>query len=93
MKLNFTTPLLEVTGEPQIEGLKLNTLLAGYLVSSNSKTDAIKFYEWGKKLHKGEELDLDKQDQKLLNDFISNHDGIITLVRAQLLEVFDKKEN
>ena len=93
MKLNFTTALLEITGEPQNEGLKLNTILAGYLANSNSKTDAIKFYEWGKKLYKGEELDLDKQDQKLLTDFISNHDGIITLVRAQLLEVFDKKEN
>ena len=90
MKLNLSQPFLDIDGNPsKTEAFSLGQLLSTFLAGSNSKTDAIKFYEWAKKMHKNEELDLDSQDQKLLIKFISEHDMMVTALRAQLLEAIE----
>jgi hypothetical protein len=64
-------------------------MLAGALASS-SKGDALKFWDWAKKLFKGEVLDLDKSDQETLKGFVKDSDSFTVLAKAQLLEIFIK---
>jgi len=64
-------------------------MLAGALASS-SKGDALKFWDWAKKLFKGEPLDLDKSDQETLKSFVKESESFTVLAKAQILEIFIK---
>jgi hypothetical protein len=88
MKLDFNFDFIGL--DDQIfEGGNAGKMLAGALASS-SKGDALKFWDWAKKLFKGEVLDLDKSDQETLKGFVKDSDSFTVLAKAQLLEIFIK---
>ncbi len=91
MKLRFNKPMLDLNDE-SIPGETLGQRLSGFLAGA-TKGDAIKMFEWARTLYKNEVLDLDTSDQKKLNAFISEHEGISNILKAQCLEVMDKKES
>lgn len=93
MKVSFDAPLLLLSGEPLIENGEsaiLGKFLANFLVSSN-KGDAFKFYDWAKDMYKGKTIDFDRADQDLIKKTIKEADTLTNLVKAQLLELFEKK--
>lgn len=89
MKLNFNKKITDLTGKEQDQNL--GELLA-VLLAQATKGNVQKLIPWGIKLMSGQELDLDKADQKTLKDFIENNDGLTNLGKYRLLEVFEERE-
>jgi len=89
MTLDFSRQLLNIKGEKQPS--TIGELLADVLVTENS-TNAVKLYGWAIKLTNNEPLELDKADRKTLEDMIQNNGRMVVLLKAQLLEVFEVKE-
>jgi hypothetical protein len=88
MKLDFNFDFIGL--DDQIfENNNASKMLAGALASS-SKGDALKFWDWAKKLFKGEALDLDKSDQETLKSFVKESESFTVLAKAQILEIFLK---
>lgn len=88
MKLDFNFNFIGLD-DHVFEGDSASKMLAGALASA-SKGDALKFWDWAKKLFKGEVLDLDKSDQETLKGFIKDSESFTMLSKAQLLEIFIK---
>ena len=86
MKLNFNFDFSGLDGQ-FFENGNAGKTLAAALANSN-KGDALKFWEWAKKLYQGEVLDLDKSDQETLKSFISESASFTVLSKAQLLNQF-----
>ena len=88
MKLDFNFDFIGLDDQV-FEGGNAGKMLAGALASA-SKGDALKFWDWAKKLFKGEVLDLDKSDQETLKGFIKDSELPI-IYKAQILEIFLKE--
>jgi hypothetical protein len=88
MKLDFNFDFIGLDDQV-FEGDNAGKMLAGALASA-SKGDALKFWDWAKKLFKGEVLDLDKSDQETLKGFVKDSESFTVLAKAQLLEIFIK---
>jgi len=92
MKLDFNYTLVGLDGI----GLTQNeeTLLAGKVLAtqlatgSSKENDLMKFMDWAFKLHKGEIIDLDRVDQKLLREYIVETQ-LTNLVKNQFLNTLD----
>ena len=89
MKIDLNTPLLDLDGTTIIKDengkeIILGPLLAGYLIR-HTEGDAMKFWEWAQKMHKGEVLDLDTTDQGTVREFVKQEKTLSNLVKAQLL--------
>jgi hypothetical protein len=54
----------------------------------NPKGDALKIWHIAGKLHKGEELELDKSDEEMLKNLIKESETLTILTKAQALECF-----
>lgn len=93
MKLNINFNVKDIHGT-EMEGAtgKVNAakILAEALVNT-PKGDVLKHYEWALKLAKGEELILDKSDTAYLMKFITDSENFFILLKAQLLEKFEKE--
>jgi hypothetical protein len=87
MKLDFNFDFIGLDDQV-FEGGNAGKMLAGALASA-SKGDALKFWDWAKKLFKGEVLDLDKSDQETFKVFIKDSELPI-IYKAQILEIFLK---
>ena len=96
MKLDFNREFLNLEGKaiksPDGNEMTLNVMLGNAIVASAGKEDILKFLDWGLKLVKGEILDLDRTDQKLLRKTIEGLETINILAKGRFLEVMDKKE-
>jgi hypothetical protein len=88
MKLDFNFEFIGLDDQV-FEGNNAGKMLAGGLASA-SKGDALKFWDWAKKLYKGELLDLDKSDQETLKGFVKDSESFTVLAKAQILEIFIK---
>ena len=88
MKLDFNFDFVGLD-EQVFEGGNAGKMLSGALAGA-SKGDALKFWDWAKKLFKGDVLDLDKSDQETLKSFVKDSESFTVLAKAQLLEVFIK---
>jgi hypothetical protein len=71
-------------GKNQTCGRLLASTLAG-----QSKGDALKLFGWAQKMWNCEKLDLDKSDQKTLNEFVENSEVITILGKAQILDILN----
>ena len=94
MKLNLNKPLLTLDGKPASDAGGNNVTLGKELairLAQLSKGDAIKLFDWSRKLYGGDPLELDRSDYKTLKDTVENLDGITILFKAQLLECFNEK--
>jgi hypothetical protein len=88
MKLDFNFDFVGLD-EVAFEGGNAGKLLAGALAGA-TKGDSLKFWDWAKKLFKGEILDLDKSDQETLKTFVKDSESFTVLAKAQILEAFIK---
>jgi hypothetical protein len=84
--LDLNKPIKGLDGK-QIGEHTLGKALSEQLAFAN-KGDALKLFNWAQKLYNGESLDLDKSDENVLKDFITNNESFTILVKAQLLELF-----
>lgn len=94
MKVNFNVPVLNLDGKPINEGLEpanLGKVLGNTLVMV-SQGDVLKFYGWAMKMNNGDVVDLDKSDQETLKKFVTENQNLTILVKAQILELLEKKE-
>lgn len=88
MKLDLNKPFLQLDGTEFPDKPTLGKNLSNILVSG-TKEDALKFYDWAVKLHKGEPIDVDKSDLKKIREFVENHETMIILMKAQVLNIID----
>jgi hypothetical protein len=86
MKLDLNFELKNLEGQP-IEGANVGKLLANTLVTE-TKGDALKYWDWATKLNNGKVLDIDLSDAEVLKNFIKQHEGFTVLLKAQILPLF-----
>ena len=60
--------------------------IVAQMLISETKGDALKFWDWAQKLYKGEILDLDKSDQEVFKNFIKDTEKIPVITKAQILD-------
>jgi len=96
MKFNFNKNILSLSGEElkdeKENPINLGKFLANQLVSA-SKGDAMKMSDLAQRLWKGEEVEIDRSDRKMLEDFIKEAATMNILVKGQLLDVLEKGED
>jgi hypothetical protein len=93
MNFQFSKIAIDLAGNPlkdrdNVTDLSLGRMLAGIMVSQ-SKGDAIKFYDWAKKMYAGEVVNLDRSDVKIIREFVETNDQLTVLAKAQLFEILD----
>jgi hypothetical protein len=86
MKLDFNFELKSLDGQV-IENANAGKLIANSLVSE-TKGDALKYWDWANKLYTGKSLDIDLSDAEVLKNFIKQHEGFTVLLKAQILPLF-----
>jgi hypothetical protein len=91
MKLDFNKPFIGLDGNAVPDHPTLGKLL-GNAIAAQGKGDVLKLFSWAMDLYQGKAIDLDKSDQKTLQDFITNDQTITILGKGQLLQVFDQKQ-
>lgn len=84
--INFNKNLVDLDGK-EIENANIGKIVAQTLVQT-SKGDALKVWHIASKLHKGEELDLDKSDIEMLKSAIRDSETLTILTKAQALDCF-----
>lgn len=85
MEINLNKNLIDLEGKA-IENSNIGKIVANAL-ASHTGGDALKFWDWAKKLYSGKKLDLDPSDLGTLKDFIANHSNFPNLTKAQILEI------
>lgn len=84
--LNFNFPSKNLKGEEQ-KGT-LGELLAD-LLASETKGNAVKFYDWAVRLSNAKEIVVDKADLKTIEDLINSTERVMILGKAQLLMIIE----
>jgi hypothetical protein len=96
MNYNFNVEIKNLLGESILDEKNnpatAGKLLAGSLVNQ-AKGNSIKFYNWALKMYNCEDVNLDKSDVKVLTEYVESNEQLTVLVKAQILEVLDQKEN
>ena len=86
MKINLNKNLLDLEGK-DLPDSNLGKLV-GQLLSQANEGDALKLWDWARKLYAGKELDLDPSDTQTFEAFIKNNKSLTILAKAQILELF-----
>lgn len=99
MKFDFNKPAVTLSGEPFLiiqEGrdpvVQTLGMVLGNQIASLTKGDVIKYLDWARALYKGKEIDLDRGDQKTMKVLIEGFEKLSILLKGQLLEVLEEKE-
>lgn len=96
MKVSFSGPVILLNGEnytdPQTnQPISIGRVISNFLVNE-TKGDSFKFYDWAKKMYDGGTIYFDRGDQDTIKNAIKQTDKLSHLVKAQFLELFEKKE-
>ena len=83
--LDFNFQLLQLNGR---EAGHAGECLGNCLVSQ-SRGEALKFYDWAVRLSKKEPLIVDQTDCKKIREFIEGTDSMTILAKGQLLHYMD----
>jgi hypothetical protein len=89
MKFDFNKPVIGLDGKELLESGEtayLGKTLAVTLVAGSSK-NSVKYFTWAQDLFQGKEVNLDKQDVKMLCDFIDENKTLTDLTKGQLLQI------
>ena len=89
MIINLNKYIKDLDGKDIADAI-MNKVVAKAL-SEAIEGDSLKLFGWALKLNNGEEIDLDKSDQKTLREFIENCKILTILSKAQILEEIDKR--
>lgn len=84
MKIDLNAPIIDLDGS-NIQDSNMGKIVAQMLITE-TKGDALKFWDWAQKLYKGEVLDLDKSDQEVFKNFIKDSEKIPIITKAQILD-------
>lgn len=84
MKIDLNAPIIDLDGS-EIKDSNMGKIVAQMLITE-TKGDALKFWDWAQKLYKGEVLDLDKSDQEVFKNFIKDSEKIPIITKAQILD-------
>ena len=84
MKIDLNAPIIDLDGT-EINDSNMGKIVAQMLITE-TKGDALKFWDWAQKLYKGEILDLDKSDQEVFKNFIKETEKIPVITKAQILD-------
>lgn len=88
MKLNLNFKIKDLDGK-DIPGAEANKLI-GQVLCNLSKGNSLKLDDWGRKLWKGETLEIDDFDGKVLREIIDTTEGQISnIVKAPVLRHID----
>lgn len=88
MKLDLNFFLKNLNGESIDDG-HAGKIIAGAL-ANDTQGDSLKYWEWAVKLNNGEPIELDSSDKETLTTFITSHQGLPNLTKAQVLTVIKK---
>lgn len=91
MKIDFNFNLRDLS-DKEMEKENAGRILAQYL-SVSPGGDPLKNWEWARKLHAGQVLDLDSSDCDKLQNFIEKHENLFALSKAQLLYVISEAKD
>ena len=92
MKLNLNFKIKDLEGnEIEEKDAHAGKILGNHLVSG-SKGDALKYYDWGRTLYKGEGIEVDRSDLDKIKQFVEENATIPILTKAQIIEVINKCE-
>lgn len=86
MKLDLNFELKDLEGK-EIKGANAGKLLSNTLISE-TKGDALKYWDWANKLYNGKSLEIDLSDAEVLKNFIKQHEGFTVIFKAQVLPLF-----
>ena len=84
MKIDLNAPIIDLDGT-EINDSNMGKIVAQMLITE-TKGDALKYWDWAQKLYKGEILDLDKSDQEVFKNFIKETEKIPVITKAQILD-------
>ena len=84
MKIDLNAPIIDLDGS-NIQDSNMGKIVAQMLITE-TKGDALKFWDWAQKLYKGEVLDIDKSDQEVFKNFIKDSEKIPIITKAQILD-------
>lgn len=84
MKIDLNAFIIDLDGS-EIKDSNMGKIVAQMLITE-TKGDALKFWDWAQKLYKGEVLDLDKSDQEVFKNFIKDSEKIPIITKAQILD-------
>ena len=84
MKIDLNALIIDLDGT-EINDSNMGKIVAQMLITE-TKGDALKFWDWAQKLYKGEILDLDKSDQEVFKNFIKETEKIPVITKAQILD-------
>ena len=85
MKINLNKPLKDLEGK-DIENGNMGKLLANVMVGKSGSNDIIKIFELAQKFYRGENVELDTQDLKLVKDIVEKAENLSLLAKAQILK-------
>jgi hypothetical protein len=88
MELNFNFNFVDLEGKEMQDNNAGKTLANALAYSQDG--NAFKFWDWARKLFKGDKLNLDESDTQTLKSFIESNKSFVVISRAQLLHVFNK---
>lgn len=82
--LNFQ--LKDISGEIIQEKEANAGRILGNKLAGSSNVDYLKYYDWGRKLHKGDPIQVDQSDFEAIKDFVKAHRELTALGKAQIME-------
>jgi hypothetical protein len=89
MKLNLNFEVCSLSGDP-IEDASGKTVTVGEAIANSlvrTSKNSVKFFDWAIKLNKGEDLEIDVADKRLLEDFVTSDETLNNLVKGPVLKV------
>ncbi len=96
MNFSFSKIAIDLSGKEISDQdgspLSVGRMLATTMVNQ-SKGDAMKFYDWAKRLYANEPINLDRSDVKTITTFVEGSETLTVLAKAQLLEILSKEHD
>lgn len=85
MIINLNYNIVDLDGN-ELPDSNMAKILAQLIITETNSENAIKMYYWAQKLHKNEELDMDKTDYDMFHKFVESSTRIPVITKAQILE-------
>ena len=91
IKLNLRIPIIDELGKVTVPGRNVGSALAQQMLQSgsNEETEIYKIFDWALTLGKGDRIDLNEGDAKMLRKWIVDNKELFILVKAPALKAID----
>ena len=91
IKLNLRIPIIDESGKVTIPGRNVGSALAQQMLlsGSNEETEIYKIFDWALTLGKGDRIDLNEGDAKMLRKWIVDNKELFILIKGPALRALD----